>query len=82
MAPRNRKDQGSVRSLSSDVVETLLEVRRKNMEISVRKVIELEQSSGAIDVNVPLPHSTVHRLFTNENLMQKINTPKNKTKRK
>ena len=71
LAPRLRSDRGSVRSLSSDVVEALLEVRRKNMELSVRKVIELTQSSGAVDVDVPMPHSTVHRLFTAENLMQK-----------
>ena len=72
MAPKHRSDRGSVRSLSSDVVEALLEVRRKNMKLSVRKVIELTRSSRAIDVNVPMPHSTVHRLFTNENLMQKV----------
>ena len=71
LAPRLRSDRGSVRSLSSDVVEALLEVRRQNMELSVRKVIELTQSSSKHYVNVPMPHSTVHRLFTTEKLMHK-----------
>ena len=80
LAPKLRCDRGSVRSLSSDVVEALLEVRRNNMELSVREVIELTHSSGAVDVNVPMPHSTVHRLFTNENLMYKA--PKAKRRRR
>ncbi len=71
LMPKRRKDRGSIRNMPGDVVETLLAIRRENMDLSVRQVIARARDSGAVPGDVTIAASTLHRLFVREGLMER-----------
>ena len=70
LMPKRRKDRGSIRKMPGDVVETLLAIRRENMDLSVRQVIVRARATGAVPDDVIIAGSTLHRLFVREGLME------------
>ena len=57
--------------MPGDVVETLLAIRRENMDLSVRQVIVRARATGTVPDDVVIAPSTLHRLFTREGLMKR-----------
>ena len=52
LMPKRRKDRGSIRKMPGDVVETLLAIRRENMDLSVRQVIARARATDAVPDDV------------------------------
>ena len=75
LMPKRRKDRGSIRKMPGDVVETLLAIRRENMDLSVRQVIVRARATGAVPDDVIIAGSTLHRLFVREGLMERRADP-------
>ncbi len=71
-----RKDVGKPRRTDVETVEILLATRRDNPALGVCKVIEAARSAVAADI--PLPPTTVHRLFGCEGLTARHRTGKTK----
>ena len=71
LMPKRRRDRGSVRKLPGEVVETLLAIRRDNMDLSIRQVIARARAAGAVPDDVAIAASTLHRLFVREGLMER-----------
>ncbi len=71
LMPKRRKDRGLLRHMPGDVVETLLAIRRENMDLSVRQVIARARATDAVPDDVIVAPSTLHRLFTREGLMKR-----------
>jgi len=71
LLPKPRTDRGQPRRLPEAVAEALISIKEQHPELSVRLVIERGRDSGRIPTDLPLPVSTVHRLFSREGLMVK-----------
>lgn len=74
LLPRQRADASKTRRMDVEIpdvetIEALLAIKRADPGLSVRMVIEKARSTGAVAVGMPLPPTTVHRLFTNEGVM-------------
>ncbi len=69
LMPKARSDRTRPRRMPPDVIEMLLSIKRDAPELSVRQVIERARDSGEVQDDMPLPPSTIHRLFAREGLM-------------
>ena len=69
LLPKPRKDASKPRRMDVETIETLLTIKRDHPGLSVRKVIEKAREDGAVADDIPLPATTVHRLFSREGLM-------------
>lgn len=70
LLPKPRNDRGRPRRLPDAVTELLISIKEQYPKLPVRLVIERARQNGIPD-DVPLPHSTVHRLLSREGLMVK-----------
>ena len=69
LKPKSRRDRAKPRRMPPEVVETMLALKAETPELSIRLVIRKARETGAVPEDVPLPPSTLHRLFTREGLM-------------
>ena len=69
LRPKRRRDSGKPRRMSVEAIELLLAVKRAEPALSVRQAIARARDSGDVPGDMPLPTTTVHRLFTNEGVM-------------
>jgi transposase InsO family protein len=70
LMPKPRTDRGRSRGLPPEVVDTLLSIKEGHPALSVRLVIQEARKSDQVPEQLPLPPSTVHRLFVRHGLMQ------------
>ena len=75
LKPKRRSDRGQPRGLSADAVEILLAVKRDMPHLSVRLAIIEARRNPDMPAGMPLPPSTVHRLFAREGLMARDEAP-------
>ena len=71
LMPKRRQDLGAVRKMPPETVEILLATRRRNMDLSIRQIIDRVRSGGEVPDDVVLAASTVHRLFVREGLVRR-----------
>jgi transposase InsO family protein len=71
LMPKARADRGRSRGLPPKVVDLLLSIKEGSPKLSVRLAIAQARASGEVPAQLPLPPSTVHRLFVRHDLMQK-----------
>ena len=69
LKPKERSDRAQPRRMSPDAIETLLSIKKGAPDLSVRQVIKRARETGDIPEEMPLPPSTLHRLFAREGLM-------------
>ena len=69
LLPKSRRDRAKPRRMPPDVVDAVLSIKGKAPELSIRQVIRKARETDAVPQDVPLPPSTLHRLFTREGLM-------------
>ena len=69
LLPKYRRDRAKPRRMPPEAIEVVLSIKGETPELSVRQVIKRARASGEIPADVPLPPSTLHRLFTREGLM-------------
>jgi putative transposase len=69
LLPKPRGDRGRPRHLPDAAAELLVSIKEQHPKLSVRLIIKRARQSGEIPDDLPLPHSTVHRLFSREGLM-------------
>jgi putative transposase len=67
--PKPRTDRGRSRGLPPEVVDALLSIKEAHPKLSVRLVIAEARKNEHVPATVPLPPSTVHRLFVRHDLM-------------
>ena len=71
LLPKPRADRGQPRRLPDAVAETLIALKEQHPKLSVRLLIRRARNSGAVPADLPLPVSTIYRLFQREGLMVK-----------
>jgi putative transposase len=71
LKPKPRKDIGSARALSTEVVDLLVSIKDAHRDWSVAMVIEAAHKENAAAREVALPVSTVHRLLSRAGVMGK-----------
>lgn len=71
LLPKARSDRGQPRRLPDGVAEALLALKEQHPGLSVRLLIERARERGQVPAALPLPVSTVHRLFSRAGLMVK-----------
>ena len=73
LKPRPRADIGSSRSIPATVVDLLCETKEEQPGLSIPLLIKTVRDEHAeqAPADLPLPHSTVHRLLARRGLMQK-----------
>src|SRR5690606_22075060 len=71
LVPRRRADRGRARAIPEPVAELLCSLKEQKPALSVRLLIREARATGAVPPELPLPPSTVHRLFSNAGLMAK-----------
>jgi putative transposase len=71
LLPKPRADRGHSQGLPPEMVDALLSIKEANPGLSVRLAIQEARASAPIPTALPLPPSTVHRLFVRHGLMQK-----------
>ena len=69
LRPKDRTDSRSPRSLDPEVVEILIGLKRELPRLSVRLLIAEARARELVAPSVPLPHSTVYRMYKGEGLM-------------
>ncbi len=69
LKPKRRSDRKRPRKLDSEVMEILLSLKQEHPHWSTRMVIQQAHASGRVDAAVPLPRTTIHRLFEQEGLL-------------
>ncbi len=72
LMPKRRSDRGRARRMPVELIEALLEHKRDHPKSSVREVIAAVREAERLGAEVPMPASTVHRLFEREGLMQAV----------
>ena len=72
LMPKRRSDQGRARRMPVELIEALLTHKRDHPQCSVREVIAEVREAERLGAEVPMPASTVHRLFEREGLMQAL----------
>jgi putative transposase len=70
LKPRGRTDIGVSRSLPQDVADLLCHLKEDNPALSVQLLIKRAVGSGKVPAGLPVPPSTVHRLFSRAGLMR------------
>ncbi len=63
LAPSGRADQGRIRALDSQAVDTLVRLRKENPKLSVPRLMEKAKASGDIPKSTPVSVATVYRLM-------------------
>ena len=71
LLPKPRADRGQSRSLPPQVLDVLLQIKEGNPKLSVQLVIRAARQRPEVPEDLPLPNSTVHRLFVRHGLMDK-----------
>lgn len=73
LAPRVRADQGSSRSIPTQVVDLLCQMKEDSPQLSIPLLLKLarEKHVEVITEEVTLPESTIHRLLSRRGLMKK-----------
>lgn len=71
LMPKPRKDVGSTRALSQEVLDLLVTLKEESPRLTVPQVIEDARRSGKLGDDVELAPSTVHRLLSRRGLMKK-----------
>lgn len=71
LMPKRRADRGHSRRLPPEAIDLLLAIKENYPKLSVRLVIQKARSEKQLPQALPLPPSTVHRLFVRHGLMQK-----------
>ena len=71
LLPKPRADRDKSRSLPPEVLDVLLQIKEGNPKLSVQLVIRAARQRPEVPEDLPLPNSTVHRLFVRHGLMDK-----------
>lgn len=71
LKPRRRSDAGQPRALPAALVERLLQIKEAEPDRSIRRIIDAVRAEGLLSAELPLPVSTVHRLFKQHGLMSR-----------
>jgi putative transposase len=71
LKPKKRKDAGSARKLPQEVVDRLVAYKDEHPLFSVPMVIDAVRAELALDPQVVLPLSTVHRVLSRAGVMSK-----------
>lgn len=71
LMPRRRADRGRARAIPEPVAELLCSLKELKPALSVRLLIREARATGEVPPELPLPASTVHRLFAAAGLMAK-----------
>ena len=66
--PKSRCDRAKPRQKPPDAVEAVLSIKADAPELSIRQVIRRARETSAVAAEIPLPPSTLDRLFTREGL--------------
>ena len=82
LMPKIRSDRAQPRRMSTGAIEILLSIKRDAPDPGVRQAIGRARGSGEIPDDMPLPPSTVHRLFAREGLMVQQSQPLEKDMRR
>lgn len=61
--PGDRGDKGRIRSLDSEAIDILLQLRKEHPKVSVPRLIEMAQMKGAFPPGKDISLPTVYRLF-------------------
>ena len=69
--PKTRSDKGKSRRLSTEIEDILVEIKEKDLKLSVTQVIKQARKQGLVDENQELSESIVYRLLSNRGLMDK-----------
>jgi len=69
--PKPRADRGQSRTLPAQTVDVLLAIKEGNPALSVQLAIREARKHADVPHELPLPASTIHRLFTRHGLMDK-----------
>ena len=80
LKPKPRADKGQTRALSTDAQETVLELRRKNMHLSMTSFYELAVKRGIFEPQNVSYHS-VNRLLSNHQMLRMAKDPTVQRKR-
>lgn len=72
--PKTRKDSETSRAIPQEVQDLLIALKDEHRDWTVKATIKAAIDCGAIPTDLPLPPSTVHRLFTRHGLMEKAPT--------
>ena len=70
LKPKARRDRGQPRKMSAEMLEALIETKRGCPSLSIADSIAAVRLELGLADEVPMPVSTVHRLFTGEGLME------------
>jgi transposase len=71
LLPAVRSDRGRSRALPQAVADALLELKEQHPQHSVPMLIRAARDGGRVPADLPLPRSTVHRLFSRHGLMRR-----------
>ena len=71
LIPKPRADRGLSRTLPAQAVDVLLAIKEGNPALSVQLAIREARKHADVPNELPLPASTIHRLFTRHGLMEK-----------
>ena len=71
LVPQLRSDRGQSRAIPQEVADILLTIKEDNRALSVPLVIREARNNDRVSNDLPLPQSTVHRLFDAHGLMRK-----------
>lgn len=72
LIPKTRKDAETSRAIPQEVQDLLVALKDEHRDWTVNATIKAALESGKIPTDLPLPPSTVHRLFTRHGLMAKV----------
>lgn len=70
LLPRGRGDAGQSRSIPPKAADVLVTLKEDHPEYSVRMIIDAAREAGAIQADLVLAPSTVHRLLSRHGLMR------------
>ena len=68
LKPKKRIDAGATRALDPRAADRLLAIKEAEPALAIRSVIARVRAEGVVEAEVPLAHSTVHRLFQRHGL--------------
>jgi len=72
LVPKVRADAETSRKIPQEIQDLLVALKDEHRDWTVRAVIKEALDSGKIPLDLPLPPSTIHRLFTRHGLMKKL----------
>lgn len=74
LIPMTRSDAETSRAIPQEVQDLLVALKDEHRDWTVKATIKVATEAGQIPLDLPLPPSTVHRLFARHGLMQKAPT--------